>query len=108
MRTDADRFNRMNRPAQTPAALDQSSAYCVALAVEHAWGEEFTTMLIDILAIESGYRFPTAIFANPVLGDPSDRPIELNIKSRKYRLASTQRRSGKGRALSALSASSPL
>jgi hypothetical protein len=83
LRTDADRFNRMNRPAHTPAGLDQSSAYCVALAVEHAWGEEFTTMLIDILAIESGYHFPTAIFANPVLGDPSDRPIELNIKSRK-------------------------
>lgn len=27
VRTDADRFNRLNRPARTPAALDQSSAY---------------------------------------------------------------------------------
>lgn len=40
-------------------------------------------MLIDILAIEEGYRLPKAVIANPVLGDPSDGPIELNLTSRK-------------------------
>lgn len=51
-RADAERWNRENDPGQTPEILDKYSAYAVALDVEHAWGEEFTANLLELLQFD--------------------------------------------------------
>ena len=58
-RADADRLNRENKPGRTPQTLEQYSAYAVALNVEHAWGEELTDALMELLQFEQAYdRWP--------------------------------------------------
>jgi hypothetical protein len=51
-RADSDRLNRENQPGETPAILEKYTAYAVALDVEHAWGEEFTGNLLELLQYE--------------------------------------------------------
>ena len=79
-RADADRLNRENDPGQTPAVLEKYSAYAVALGVEHAWGEEFTANLLELLHFDEAYSMPTP--KSPI-SDLDDEIIQLNIDPRK-------------------------
>jgi hypothetical protein len=58
-RADADRLNRENQPGETPAILEKYSAYAVALDVEHAWGEELTANLLELLQFDQAYKLKT-------------------------------------------------
>jgi hypothetical protein len=77
-RAEADRLNRENRPGQTPQVLEERSAYAVALDVEHAWGEEFSEELMELLQYEQAYD-PWPMF----LPYASEDRIELKINSKK-------------------------
>ena len=77
-RADADRLNRENKPGWTPQTLKEYSAYAVALNVEHAWGEEFTDGLMELLQFEQAYDLWPMFF----LDTGHDR-IELKIGSKK-------------------------
>lgn len=79
-RADADRLNRENQPGETPAILEKYSAYAVALDVEHAWGEEFTGNLLELLQFDQAYSLESPKFP---LSDPDDDIIQLNIDPRK-------------------------
>jgi Predicted membrane protein (DUF2207) len=79
-RADADRLNRENQPGETPAILEKYSAFAVALDVEHAWGEEFTGNLLELLQIDQAYAVKTPRISLP---DMDDDIIELNIDPRK-------------------------
>lgn len=79
-RADADRLNRENRPGETPAILEKYSAYAVALDVEHAWGEEFTGNLLELLQFDQAYSMESPKLP---LSDLDDDVIELNIDPRK-------------------------
>jgi hypothetical protein len=57
-RVEADRMNRQNQPGETPGTLDHFSPYRVALGVEHGWGEEFASNLLELLQIEQAYSGP--------------------------------------------------
>ncbi len=79
-RTDSDRLNRENQPGQTPRVLEKYTAYAVALDVEHAWGEEFTQNLLEVLQIDRAYGWrPQKLLA----AQDGEETIELNIASRK-------------------------
>jgi hypothetical protein len=79
-RADADRLNRENQPGETPAILEKYSAYAVALDVEHAWGEEFTANLLELLQFDQAYSVKTPKISLP---DMDDDIIKLNIGPRK-------------------------
>lgn len=79
-RADADRLNRENRPGETPAILEKYSAYAVALDVEHAWGEELTANLLELLQFDQAYSLKTPELP---LSELDDDIIKLNIDSRK-------------------------
>jgi hypothetical protein len=55
VRADADRMNRENQPGMTPKTLEKFTSYAVALDVEHAWGEEFTQDLLELLQFDLAY-----------------------------------------------------
>ncbi len=50
---DADRVNRMNAPAASSPAAEKYWAWALALGVEHAWGEQFTAAVLNLLGPES-------------------------------------------------------
>jgi hypothetical protein len=78
-RADADRLNRENKPGRTPQTLEEYSAYAVALNVEHAWGEELTDELMELLQFEQAYeRWPMFL-----LDSGGHDRIELKIGSKK-------------------------
>jgi Predicted membrane protein (DUF2207) len=79
-RADADRLNRENDPGRTPKVLEKYSAYAIALDVEHAWGEEFTGNLLELLHFDEAYSMPTP---KSPLSDLDDEIIQLNIDPRK-------------------------
>jgi hypothetical protein len=79
-RADADRLNRENHPGETPVMLEKYSAYAVALDVEHAWGEEFTGNLLELLQFDQAYSVRTPELP---LSDLDDDMIKLNIDPRK-------------------------
>lgn len=54
-RADAGRLNHENQPGQTPETLEKYTSYAVALEVEHAWGEEFTENLLEMLQFDLAY-----------------------------------------------------
>jgi hypothetical protein len=54
-RADASRLNHENEPGQTPETLEKYTSYAVALDVEHAWGEEFTENLLEMLQFDLAY-----------------------------------------------------
>jgi hypothetical protein len=54
-RADAGRLNLENEPGQTPETLEKYTSYAVALDVEHAWGEEFTENLLEMLQFDLAY-----------------------------------------------------
>jgi hypothetical protein len=54
-RADASRFNRENQPGEAPETLEKYTSYAVALDVEHAWGEEFTENLLEMLQFDLAY-----------------------------------------------------
>src|SRR5271156_2523374 len=54
-RADADRLNQENQPGQTPETLEKYTSYAIALDVEHAWGEEFTENLLEMLQFDLAY-----------------------------------------------------
>jgi len=54
-RADASRLNHENHPGQTPETLEKYTSYAVALDVEHAWGEEFTANLVEMLQFDLAY-----------------------------------------------------
>ena len=77
-RADADRLNRENKPGRTPQTLEEYSAYAIALNVEHAWGEELTGELMELLQFEQAYdRWPMFLL------DSSRDRIEVKIVSKK-------------------------
>ena len=84
-RADADRLNRENEPGQTPEILEKYSAYAVALDVEHAWGEEFTTNLLELLQFDQVYNVPLSESGPRMTGvsGTNDEIIQLNIPPRK-------------------------
>jgi hypothetical protein len=75
-RADADRLNRENDPGQTPEVLEKYSAYAIALGVEHAWGEEFTGNLLELLQFDQAYDVP---LPKPPVPGADDEIIQLNI-----------------------------
>jgi hypothetical protein len=86
-RAEADRLNRENVPGQTPEMFEANSPYAVALKVERAWCENFTSSLLQLLQMDRAGSLP-----NPPLHlsrgpgsnvDPYDGPIQLNINIRK-------------------------
>lgn len=79
-RADADRLNRENDPGRTPEVLEKYSAYAIALDVEHAWGEEFTGNLLELLQFDRAYDVP---LPNPPVPGSDDEIIQLNIDPRK-------------------------
>jgi hypothetical protein len=79
-RADADRLNRENNPGQTPEILEKYSAYAVALHVEHAWGEEFTANLLELLQFDQAYD---VLLPKPAMSGTKDEIIQLNIDPRK-------------------------
>lgn len=79
-RADSDRLNRENQPGETPAILEKYTAYAVALDVEHAWGEEFTGNILDLLQYDQAYSLESRKFPLP---DRDDDVIQLNIDPRK-------------------------
>jgi hypothetical protein len=54
-RADASRLNHENQPGETPETLEKYTSYAVALHVEHAWGEEFTENLLEMLQFDLAY-----------------------------------------------------
>jgi hypothetical protein len=54
-RADASRLNHENQPGETPETLEKYISYAVALDVEHAWGEEFTENLLEMLQFDLAY-----------------------------------------------------
>lgn len=79
-RADSDRLNRENQPGETPAILEKYSAYAVALDVEHAWGEELTANLLELLQFDQAYSLKTPELP---LSDLDDDIIKLNVDPRK-------------------------
>ncbi|MGA7623802.1 MAG: hypothetical protein WCA91_09495 [Candidatus Acidiferrales bacterium] len=85
-RADADRLNRENEPGLTPQTLEKYTAYAVALDVEHAWGEEFTENLLEILQFDLAYsRGEGMLTGVPELLSPTreeigDDAIQLDIE----------------------------
>jgi hypothetical protein len=93
-RTDASRLNHENQPGETPETLEKYISYAVALDVEHAWGEEFTENLLEMLQFDLAYSRGTGVLT----GLPDVLPrneeefgqnvLQLNIPSpRKHRKA---------------------
>ncbi len=54
-RADSGRLNQENQPGQTPETLEKYISYAVALDAEHAWGEEFTENLLEMLQFDLAY-----------------------------------------------------
>jgi Predicted membrane protein (DUF2207) len=54
-RADAGRLNQENQPGETPETLEKYTSYPVALDIEHAWGEEFTENLLEMLQFDLAY-----------------------------------------------------
>jgi hypothetical protein len=54
-RADASRLNHENQPGETPETLEKYISYAVAMDVEHAWGEEFTENLLEMLQFDLAY-----------------------------------------------------
>ena len=54
-RADASRLNSENQPGETPETLEEYTPYALALDVEHAWGEEFTENLLEMLQFDLAY-----------------------------------------------------
>jgi hypothetical protein len=79
-RADADRLNRENQPGHTPQTLEKYSAYVVALEVQHAWGEEFTENLLELLEIHKAY---SGRLKPPAERAERNEIIQLKIGSRK-------------------------
>jgi hypothetical protein len=50
---DSDRVNRMNAPTASSPASEKYWAWALALDVEHAWGEQFTAAILNLLGPES-------------------------------------------------------
>jgi Predicted membrane protein (DUF2207) len=46
---DSDRVNRMNAPAAASPAAEKYGVWALALDVEHAWGEQFTAAVLNLL-----------------------------------------------------------
>lgn len=76
-RVEADRMGRQNQPGETPSTLDHFSPYGVALGVEHGWGEEFASNLLELLQIEQAYSGPERLHST---GGTSE---EFNLFSHK-------------------------
>ena len=47
---DSDRVNRMNAPTAPSPVSEKYWAWALALDVEHAWGEQFTAAVLNLLA----------------------------------------------------------
>jgi hypothetical protein len=54
-RADASRLNHENQPGESPETLEKYTSYAVAMDVEHAWGEEFTENLLEMLQFDLAY-----------------------------------------------------
>jgi hypothetical protein len=79
-RTDADRLNRENKPGVTPETLEKFTAYAIALDAEHAWGEEFTENLLEIVQFDLAYsRGEGMLSGNPDLLPPSEDEIGNDV-----------------------------
>jgi hypothetical protein len=50
---DSDRVNRMNAPTASSPASEKYWAWALALDVEHAWGEQFTAAILNLLGPDS-------------------------------------------------------
>ena len=48
---DSDRVNRTNAPTAPSPVLEKYTAWALALDVEHAWGEQFTTAVLNLSAM---------------------------------------------------------
>jgi hypothetical protein len=60
-RAEAGQLNRENQPGETPETLEKYISYAVALDVEHAWGEEFTENLLEMLQFDLAYSRGTGV-----------------------------------------------
>lgn len=50
---DSDRVNRLNAPNAPSAAVEKYWAWALALDVEHSWGEQFATVVLNRLGPDS-------------------------------------------------------
>jgi hypothetical protein len=73
-------LNRENRPGDTPEILEKYTAYAVALDVEHAWGEEFTENLLEMLQCDLAYSRGAGVLTGPPdLLPENDEEIGQNV-----------------------------
>jgi hypothetical protein len=79
-RADASRLNRENQPGETPETLEKYIPYAVALDVEHAWGEEFTENLLEMLQFDLAYSRGAGVLKGlPELLPENDEEFGDNI-----------------------------
>jgi hypothetical protein len=52
---DQDRVNRMNLPKGLSTAPDKLWAWALALGIEHAWGEQFASAVLNIVGLETAF-----------------------------------------------------
>jgi hypothetical protein len=87
-RADSDRLDRNNEVGSTPATLERYLPYALALRVEHAWGEEFTADLLEMLQFDRAvdYKATSAIgeaIVNNIPARDEDSIIQLNLGPKK-------------------------
>jgi hypothetical protein len=77
---DASRLNHENQPGETPETLEKYIPYAVALDVEHAWGEELTQNLLEMLQFDLAYSRGAGVLKGlPELLPENDEEFGDNI-----------------------------
>lgn len=70
---DGDRMNRMNPPEKTPALFEKFLPYALALDVERAWADQFSSVLAQAAQANGGSYSPAwfagSAFAGVAAGD---------------------------------------
>jgi hypothetical protein len=87
-RADSDRLDRDNDVGCSPAILERYLPYAIALKVEHAWGEEFTADLLEMLQFDRAvdYKATSAIgeaIVNKIPARDEDSIIQWNLGPKK-------------------------
>jgi Predicted membrane protein (DUF2207) len=87
-RTDSDRLARNNEVGATPGILERHLPYAVALNVEHGWGEEFTTNLLEMLQFDRAVDYKAAsgigeTIVNNIPARDDESIIQLNLGAKK-------------------------
>jgi hypothetical protein len=75
---DSDRVNRMNTATASSPAAEKYWVWALALGVEHAWGEQFTAAILNLLGPESATAGMNAVA--PEEGPRAAEIMDLHLR----------------------------